>query len=77
VQHILRRKDLLPPALPERFRRCGHLHDQTTLAVPDGNEVEVLVEGLCFVVWCRPAIYGGAHTVQVFSGDTIEPAEDD
>jgi hypothetical protein len=42
---------LLPPALPERCRRCGHLHDQTTLAVADGNEVVVLVEGLCFVVY--------------------------
>src|SRR5271156_1313809 len=51
VQQIIRRKGLLPPALPERFRRGGHLHDQTTLAVPDGNEVVVLVEGLCFVVY--------------------------
>jgi hypothetical protein len=51
VQHTLRRKGLLPPALPERFGRCGHLHDQTTLALPDGNEVGVLVEGLRFVVY--------------------------
>src|SRR5882757_7546424 len=51
VQHTLRRKGLLPPALPERFRRCGHLHDQTTLAVRDGDEVVVLVEGLCLVVY--------------------------
>jgi hypothetical protein len=29
-------------------------------------------------VWLTtPAIYGGAHTVRVFSDDTIEPAEDD
>ena len=51
VQHTLRRKGLLPRAVPERFRRCGHLHDQTTLAVPDGNEVVVRVEGLRFVVY--------------------------
>jgi hypothetical protein len=51
VQQTLRRKGLLPPAFPERFRRCGHLHDQTTLAAPDGNEVVVLVEGLRFVVY--------------------------
>ena len=47
---IIRRKGLVPPALPERFRRCGHLHDQTTLPIPDGNKVVVLVEGLCLVV---------------------------
>lgn len=51
VRQILRRNVLLPPALPERFRRCGHLHDQTALAVPDGNQAVVLVEGLRLVVY--------------------------
>jgi hypothetical protein len=51
VQQIIRRKGLLPPTLPERFRRSGHLHDQTTLVVPNGNEVVVLVKGLCLVVY--------------------------
>lgn len=41
---------LLPPALAERFRRRGQLHDQTALAIPDGSEVVVLVEGLRLVV---------------------------
>jgi hypothetical protein len=51
VQQIIRRKGLLPPALPECLRRSGHLHDQTTLAIADGNEVVVLVKGLCLVVY--------------------------
>ena len=51
VQQTIQRRTLLPPALPERFRRRGHLHDQTTLAIPDGSEVVVLVEGLCLVVY--------------------------
>jgi hypothetical protein len=51
VQRTLRRKGLLPPALPECLGRRGYLHDQTTLTVPDGNEVVVLVEGLCLVVY--------------------------
>jgi hypothetical protein len=51
VLDILRRKGSLPPALTERFRRCGHLHDQTMLAIADGNEVVVLVEGWRLVVY--------------------------
>lgn len=37
-------------ALAERFRRCGHLHYQSTFAIPDRSEVVVLVKGLRFAV---------------------------
>jgi len=33
-----------PPALPERLCRGGHLHYQAALAVPDWDEVVVLVK---------------------------------
>ena len=51
MQQTLQQRAYSSQCSPSALAGGGDFHDQTTLALPNGDEVVMLVERLCFIVY--------------------------